>query len=314
MTTPIAAAQTTSTPGIERPQPAVGSGPWDGEEFSFEDVLDLVNPLQHLPVIGSLYRSATGDRIGAVPRIIGGALLGGPIGLILGVINAVIEGATGKDAGEHVIAMLTGEESLPSTTQYAALADPERDQSWTPPSYPATTGAASTQLALVTDHERGDTNYFPAPSAEPPSQLAAVPPAPADPGETITTTSDPLPAPLLDRVEESAALVPAPMPGPTPILPFAGPVKSPGIQLNRATGKPIALNRAALPLAVQLQQSRALPLAPAAAEKPLATAVVQAPQEPKVNWFPNQMLNALDKYQAAARLAPAAPGGDISAE
>ena len=34
------------------------SSDWD---FSFHDLLDIVNPLQHLPVIGTIYRAITGD-------------------------------------------------------------------------------------------------------------------------------------------------------------------------------------------------------------------------------------------------------------
>jgi len=55
---------------------------WGGDEFSFNDLLDLVNPLQHIPIVSNLYRSATGDQIGAVARIFGGAVLGGPIGAV----------------------------------------------------------------------------------------------------------------------------------------------------------------------------------------------------------------------------------------
>lgn len=199
---PIATTTTTSAPDVERPARAPGRGPWDGEEFSFEDVLDLVNPLQHIPIVGSIYRSATGDRIGMVPPIIGGALLGGPIGLILGVINAVIESATGKDAGEHVIAMLNGEESLPATTEYAAVPDAERDHAWTPPSYPAGNVQPPTQLAYVVDHERGVADYFQSLASEPPALLAVAAPQPVDVPETATTTGDALPAPHLDGIEE----------------------------------------------------------------------------------------------------------------
>ena len=36
----------------------------DGKEpYEFHDVIDIVNPLQHLPVINILYRGITGDEI-----------------------------------------------------------------------------------------------------------------------------------------------------------------------------------------------------------------------------------------------------------
>ncbi|MBT5416027.1 MAG: hypothetical protein HOK81_15615, partial [Rhodospirillaceae bacterium] len=85
---------------------------WGGDEFSFNDLLDLVNPLQHIPIVSNLYRSLTGDQIGAVARIFGGAVLGGPIGAVSAVINSALDSSTGKDAGEHILALLNGEESF----------------------------------------------------------------------------------------------------------------------------------------------------------------------------------------------------------
>jgi hypothetical protein len=85
---------------------------WGGDEFSFYDLLDLVNPLQHIPIVSNWYRSATGDEIGAVARIVGGALLGGPIGAVTAVVNSAMESNTGKDLGEHALALLNGEESF----------------------------------------------------------------------------------------------------------------------------------------------------------------------------------------------------------
>lgn len=87
----------------------------DGEGFGFFDfikmVIDIVNPLQHLPVISTIYRHVTGDDINAVARVAGGALFGGPIGAVASVANVAVEGATGKDIGENLIAMVMPEDS-----------------------------------------------------------------------------------------------------------------------------------------------------------------------------------------------------------
>ncbi|GGB53713.1 hypothetical protein GCM10011316_27170 [Roseibium aquae] len=57
----------------------------DGSEGGFAAVLDIFNPLQHIPVVGDLYRSATNDGISEDARQAGralyGFLLGGPVGL-----------------------------------------------------------------------------------------------------------------------------------------------------------------------------------------------------------------------------------------
>ena len=72
--------------------------------FTFWDLLDIINPLQHIPVVSSFYRSLTGDQIDPGARVAGGAIFGGPIGGAVSMINAVVEHKTGKDFGEHAIA------------------------------------------------------------------------------------------------------------------------------------------------------------------------------------------------------------------
>ncbi len=116
--------------------------------FGFDDLIDIVNPLQHVPIVSTAYRSVTGDRIGPVPRLLGGALFGGLIGFALGAANAVLQHITGKDAGEHVVAALFGgpESSEPDAVMVAS-ADPERALA-AQPALPATAeGQAPTQAA-----------------------------------------------------------------------------------------------------------------------------------------------------------------------
>jgi hypothetical protein len=72
--------------------------PIDAKEFkafgedglTFEDVLDVINPLHHLPVVGFIYRSITGDTISPASR----------------VADTVLEEASGKDAGSHLLALV----------------------------------------------------------------------------------------------------------------------------------------------------------------------------------------------------------------
>ncbi|MDY0030255.1 MAG: hypothetical protein RBR86_09975 [Pseudobdellovibrionaceae bacterium] len=70
-----------------------------GAPFGFLDFLDIINPLQHIPIISTIYRHITGDEIGAVAQVAGGALFGGAIGAAAGVASAVIEHETGKEVG-----------------------------------------------------------------------------------------------------------------------------------------------------------------------------------------------------------------------
>ena len=73
---------------------------------TFGDFLDIINPLQHLPVISSIYRAITGDEIGGGARAIGGMLYGGPIGMIASGVTALFEEASGGDVVTHVAGLV----------------------------------------------------------------------------------------------------------------------------------------------------------------------------------------------------------------
>lgn len=97
-----------------------------GEDgFGFDDFLDIINPLQHLPVISNLYREITGDELSPGARMIGGGIFGGGIGLAASVVNTAIEAQTGKDIGGHVFALFDGDED---TEQTVANKVPETEQ------------------------------------------------------------------------------------------------------------------------------------------------------------------------------------------
>jgi len=86
------------------------------QEISFEDFLDAINPLQHIPVLSSLYRGLTGESINPVSRIAGDALYGG----VFGLASAAMSGAGaladeivaanngGQRASEFLIASVLG--------------------------------------------------------------------------------------------------------------------------------------------------------------------------------------------------------------
>lgn len=55
---------------------------------SVDDMVDLINPLQHIPVVGHIYRALTGDTVSKEVSVLGGALYGGAIGLAAASISA----------------------------------------------------------------------------------------------------------------------------------------------------------------------------------------------------------------------------------
>jgi len=75
-------------------------------ELSFGDLLDVINPLQHIPFIGTIYRRMTGDSMSPTAEIAGGALYGGIVGTIASIADVIFTQETGKDFGETVFAWL----------------------------------------------------------------------------------------------------------------------------------------------------------------------------------------------------------------
>ncbi|MCC9621177.1 hypothetical protein LPB41_05680 [Thalassospira sp. MA62] len=91
--------------------------------FEFTDLLDVINPLQHIPGVGMIYRELTGDEIGNGARVVGGGLFGGIIGLAGAAIDAVVDATTGEDTGSHVMAFLEDSfEGTPDTGTAVASA------------------------------------------------------------------------------------------------------------------------------------------------------------------------------------------------
>jgi hypothetical protein len=110
----------------------------------FHEILDIINPLQHIPIVSTIYRHLTGDTIDPVAKVAGGALFGGMIGLGLSVADVAVEEATGKDVGDHVWAMFdhaSGKADKPTAVAAAPAAAKTRtaqadDRVWFP-AFPA---------------------------------------------------------------------------------------------------------------------------------------------------------------------------------
>ena len=100
----------TEAAGADKPFSLFGE---DG--FSFADFIDIINPLQHIPLLSTLYRHLTGDTIEAASRVLGGTLFGGAIGTVASLINVFVEENTGKDLGEHAVALFTDETPVSET-------------------------------------------------------------------------------------------------------------------------------------------------------------------------------------------------------
>ena len=60
------------------------------DDFGFLDLIDMINPLQHIPLLGQAYRAITGDVIKPIAEVIGGGIFGGPLGAATGAVSAAV--------------------------------------------------------------------------------------------------------------------------------------------------------------------------------------------------------------------------------
>jgi len=118
-------ATATETITVQGQAQAEKSHLWVGDHFSFHDLLDAINPLQHIPIVSTIYRAVTGDTLGNASRVVGDGIYGGVIGVIAGLVDVSVIENTGKDIGGNIMSMLgldddatktASDEAAPETT------------------------------------------------------------------------------------------------------------------------------------------------------------------------------------------------------
>lgn len=97
------------------------------DNFSFSDLLDTLNPLQHIPVISSAYRAIAGEDIHPAARVAGDIIYGGAGGIASGIISvasatgdSLMESQTGHDATGHIVLAMLGEDGKQDAPQETA--------------------------------------------------------------------------------------------------------------------------------------------------------------------------------------------------
>ena len=123
---------------------AQAAPPASSARSGFRLFLSELNPLQYLPVIGTLYRAATGDTIPERARMVGSFVMsgleGGPVGLAINAAVTAAEKLTGLDPekmGRHVLADLgigprASARPASNPTQVAAAPTPTPEPAPTP--------------------------------------------------------------------------------------------------------------------------------------------------------------------------------------
>ncbi|HXP74761.1 MAG TPA: hypothetical protein VN823_11500 [Stellaceae bacterium] len=202
-------------------QPAPDDGKphlWGQKGFHFHDLLDALNPLQHLPVISTVYRWITGDTIGNIPRIVGDAIYGGIPGFVSGLFGVLLKEETGKDVGEHVVATLFGDSNSAPT----------------PPAQSAQQPELTTEQAAALAHAPVETaELAPLPA------VAAAPATPAPAATSVTTT------PAAQTAAAAPAATPATALPAASVTAAAAKPDHPAIPLARGVGMSVAAPAAA---------------------------------------------------------------------
>lgn len=295
----------------------------DGDDSpSFWDLLDVINPLQHIPIINDLYREATGDKIGVAARLAGGTLLGGPIGLISSALNCVLEESTGKDIGGHVLALFRDDPATtdtPPTALASASPVPNPAAEPLPAAAPALaekteaksaaktaeTAKADAKPLLLADLLGGAEPAAPPPPAAAPmapvvaetaQTMAAVPAAGSSP-QALAAAADSQPRSLKGR---DGRMMPMPTRAPTPIA-----TRSPPAVGTTTSGTSARSN---LPVTGQRPTSPPINLVSAQADAmqqmtatPASTGGL-SPASGGNDWFTAAMAQGLQKYERTSKL------------
>lgn len=179
-----------------------------GSELSFADLVDTLNPLQHIPIVSELYRSVTGDKISPHARVAGGTLYGGPIGAVASVMSLAVSGNGEKGVGDTLLASMLGDEPAPATLM-ASAGKPTAEEA-SPAEAPLITASIMAPRPVETP-ARPAAPASPVPMAKlSPEAFDALLGAFADPTALRDATAS-----LLDADDDEAVLLSSPAAGPS---------------------------------------------------------------------------------------------------
>jgi len=121
------------------------SGAAPHESF-FHHLWDVINPLQHLPVIGTIYRAITGEHLDPVEKIAGDTLYGGLWGAVSSIADVAFESITGKSFEDTALALFKSDDKIKVASTKVAVPTINANVSLPSaglPALPTTTAAAN---------------------------------------------------------------------------------------------------------------------------------------------------------------------------
>jgi len=118
-------ARTAGTMPVYKPSATGG-----GFLSMLKEAVDVINPLQHIPLVGTLYRKLTGDVPSTTAQLTGDTLYGGAVGAVASIADLAYSKITGQHFGDAVLALASaaphGGETRPTVpTTVAAAQDME---------------------------------------------------------------------------------------------------------------------------------------------------------------------------------------------
>jgi len=284
------------------------------QSLSFDEFLSAINPLQHIPVVGTIYRAITGDTILPAARVLGSALISGPIGLITSAADAILEQSTGKDMASTVLAAigLGHDGASPPPAQYAAASPADGQPSPADTSAPTVAQDASASTAAAAT----------APTSAAAAATTAATSAPVAPATANSLSA--APAPLAARATTGA-------PPSAPLFTANGKSSGAGwtladYQTFAGHGMPAASNGPLRNNAVPLQTTVPIgneigqaAIVPAVARQPAMAAVpagASAGDSPASsgspeNWMAQAMIRGLDRYRQMKKAQDQGPQPSI---
>ncbi len=145
--TQVAAANTDGVTNAPRPRPPT-------PRTGFHVLLAELNPLQYVPVLGTIYRALTGDRIPEEARTVGSlvvsGILGGPAGVAISVAETAVEKMAGIDPeklGTRMLASIGIGSAKPDVSPAAAPGRSPQEQAPDAPPAIRTAAWSPAQLA-----------------------------------------------------------------------------------------------------------------------------------------------------------------------
>ncbi len=192
--------------------------PVEGGDFELADMLDVLNPLQHFPIIGSVYRNFSGDTLSGSSRAMGGMVYGGPAGLLMGIGSAIFaQEHKGQDAGELILSRFQDQEAAPEEQETASDTDADSNSELLTQNPDDDAEQAAQNLAALPDHV-DDTPLIDAPAVTPPApaivdngaDIPAKPPQAAIPVQAEPLANKPFSPSALRAPYDLGPVTPAP--------------------------------------------------------------------------------------------------------